>query len=169
VPRDQVYPATDDKVKLAFEKLREIKPHVRVWWTAGAQPVQLLSSGEVTMASAWSGRVLDIMKEKAPVDLTYKDAVAWGNAFIIPRGSPYRELAMKIINYSISEEAQTALLPLGTYGPVLASAAAKATPEQAKLYVSHPSNINDACLFNDEEVAKYTTKYEEEWKKFQLA
>jgi putative spermidine/putrescine transport system substrate-binding protein len=165
VARDQIYPATDEKVKLAFDKLREIKPHVRVWWTAGAQPVQLLSSGEVAMASAWSGRVLDVMKEKAPVALTYEDAVAWGNAFVIPRGSPYRDLAMKIINYSLTEEAQTALLPLGTYGPVLASAAAKATPEQAKLY----PNLGVACIFNDEEVAKYSTKYEEEWKKFQLA
>jgi putative spermidine/putrescine transport system substrate-binding protein len=169
VPRNQVYPATDDKVKLALDKLRELKPHVKVWWTAGAQPVQLLSSGEVTMASAWSGRVLDVVKEKAPVALTYKESVAWGNAFIVPKGSPYRELAMKIINYAITDEAQTALLPLGTYGPVLASAAAKATPEQAKMYVSFPSNLAAACIFNDEEVAKYVTKYEDDWKKFQLA
>jgi putative spermidine/putrescine transport system substrate-binding protein len=169
VPRDQIYPATDEKVKLAFEKLREIKPHVKVWWTAGAQPAQLLSSGEVSMASAWSGRILDVMKEKAPVSMTYKDAVAWGNAFVVPKGSPYAELAMKIINYALTEEAQAALLPIGTYGPVLASAAAKATPDQAKLYVSHPSNIKDACIFNDAEVAKYNAKYEEEWKKFQLA
>jgi putative spermidine/putrescine transport system substrate-binding protein len=169
VARDQIYPATDDKVKLAFDKLRELKPHVKVWWTAGAQPVQLLSTGEVAMASAWSGRVLDVMKDKAPVTLTYKDAIAWGNAFVVPKGSPYRELAMKIINYAISEPAQEALLPLGTYGPVLASAAAKATPEEAKLYVSYPSNFKDTCIFNDEQVARYVTKYEDEWKKFQLA
>ena len=169
VSRNEVYPATDEKVKLAFEKLRELKPHVKVWWTAGAQPAQLLSSGEVTMASAWSGRILDVMKEKAPVALTYKEGVAWGNAFVVPRGSPYRELAMKVINYSLTEEAQTALLPLGTYGPVLPSAAEKATPEQAKLYVSHPSNLKDACIFSDAEVAKYVTKYEDEWKRFQLA
>ena len=168
VPRNQIYPATDDKVKLAFEKLREIKPHVKVWWTAGAQPVQLLSSGEVTMASAWSGRVLDVIKEQAPVALTYKESVAWGNAFVVPKGSPYRDLAMKVINYAITEEAQNALLPLGTYGPVLASAAARATPEQAKLYVSFPSNLKEACIFNDEEVAKYASKYEDDWKKFQL-
>ncbi|MDI1345534.1 MAG: ABC transporter substrate-binding protein [Pseudolabrys sp.] len=169
VARDQIYPATDEKVKLAFDKLREIKPHVKVWWTAGAQPVQLLSTGEVTMASAWSGRVLDVIKDKAPVTLTYKDAIAWGNAFIVPKGTPYRELAMKVINYAITEAAQEALLPLGTYGPVLASAAEKATPEQAKLYVSHPSNFKDSCIFSDEQVAKYVTKYEDEWKKFQLA
>lgn len=169
VARSEVYPATDDKVRLAFEKLEELKPNVTVWWTAGAQPVQLLASGEVAMASAWSGRVLDGVKEGAPVALTYADAIAWGNAFVVPKGTPYRDLAMKIINYSLGEEAQTDLLAQGTYGPVRASAAAKATPEQAKLYVSHPSNLGQACLFNDAEVAAYTTKYEEQWKKFQLA
>src|SRR5581483_6349357 len=166
VARDQIYPATDDKVKLAFEKLRELKPHVKVWWTAGAQPVQLLSTGEVSMASAWSGRVLDVAKDKAPVKLTYKDAIAWGNAFVIPKGTPYRELAMKVINYAISEPAQEALLSKGTYGPVLESAAAKATTEQAALYVSYPDNLKQACIFNDEQVAKYVTEYEDDWKKF---
>ena len=38
----EVYPVTDEKVKLAMDKLRELKPHVKVWWTAGAQPPQLL-------------------------------------------------------------------------------------------------------------------------------
>ena len=94
---------------------------------------------------------------------------AWGNAYVVTKGTPYKDLAMKIINYAISEEAQVRLLPIGTYGPVLASAAAKATPDQAKLYVSYPGNMRDACVFNDEEVAKYVTKYEDDWKKFQLA
>ncbi|MEW6267393.1 MAG: ABC transporter substrate-binding protein [Thermodesulfobacteriota bacterium] len=168
VARDKVYPATEEKVKQAFDKLKELKPHVKVWWAAGAQPAQLLSSGEVVMASAWSGRILDIMKEGAPVAMTYKDAIAWGNAYVVPRGTPYKELAMKVINYALTEEAQAALLPLGTYGPVLPSAAAKATAEQAKLYVTHPNNIKDACLYSDEEAAKYNAKYDDAWKKFQL-
>lgn len=169
VPRNEIYPATDEKVKMAFDKLRELKPHVKVWWTSGAQPAQLLSTGEVALASVWSGRLLAIQKEGAPVQFTYKDSIAWGNAYVVPKGSPFKDLAMKVINYAISEEAQTALLPLGTYGPVLSTAAAKATAEQAKLYVSHPDNIRDACIFNDEEVAKYVPKWEQEWKKFQLA
>jgi putative spermidine/putrescine transport system substrate-binding protein len=167
--RDEVYPATEEKVKLAFAKLAEIKPHVKVWWSTGAQPPQLLSTGEVVIGSVWSGRALDAIKEKAPLGFTYKDAIAWGNAYVVPKGTPYKDLAMKVINYAISEEAQLRLLPLATYGPVLSSAAAKATPEQAMLYVTHPNNIKDACIFSDEEVAKYVTRYEDDWKKFQLA
>lgn len=168
VPADEIYPATDEKVKLALEKLAEIKPHVSVWWTAGAQPPQLLATGEVVMALAWSGRIFDAMKESDNVAMTFKDAIAWGNAYIVPKGTPYRDLAMEIINYCITQEAQERLLPIGTYGPALGAAAAKATPEQAKSIVTYPDNIKDAVIFNDEQVAIYATKWEEDWQKFQL-
>jgi len=168
VPREEIYPATDEKMKLAFAKLTELKPHVSVWWTAGAQPPQLLATGEVVLALAWSGRIFDAMKENVPISMTFKDAMAWGNAFVVPKGTPYRELAMEVISYSITPEAQERLLPIGTYGPVLGAAAEKATPEQARNIVTHPDNLANALIFNDEAVAEYVTKYEEEWQKFQL-
>lgn len=169
VPRNEVYPATDEKMKLALSKLREIKPHVKVWWSTGAQPAQLLSSGEVAMASAWSGRILDVMKEKAPVSFTYNDSVAWGEALVVPKGTRNRDLAMRILNYVISDEAQTAFMEQNIYGPVLGTAAAKATDAQAQIFVSHPKNMKNVCILRDEEVAKYVTKYEDDWKKLQLA
>lgn len=168
VPRDKIYPQTEEKVRLMFQKLEEIKPHVAVWWTSGAQAPQLLSTGEVAMAMAWNGRILDAQKGNAPLEMTLKDGIAWGNAFIVPRGSPYKALAMELINYSITEEAQDRLIPIGTYGPVLEKSAAKATPEQALTMVTHPSNVRDAVIFDDEQSAAYLTKYEAEWQRFQL-
>ena len=106
-------------MKLAMDKVRELKPNVKVWWTAGAQPPQLLSTGELAMSSAWSGRVLAIMKENAPVAMTYEDGIAWGNAWVVPKGTPNAKLAMEAINYALSPEAQARLLDFGTYGPVL--------------------------------------------------
>jgi putative spermidine/putrescine transport system substrate-binding protein len=113
---NQIYPVTDDKMKVVFEKLREIKPNVKVWWTAGAQPPQLLSSGELALCSAWTGRILAVMKENAPVAMTYADGVAWGNAWVVLKGSPHAKMAMEAINYAISDEAQMRLLDAGTYG-----------------------------------------------------
>lgn len=168
VARNEVYPATDEKVKLAFDKLRELKPHVAVWWTTGAQPAQLLSTGEVALASVWSGRVLDVIREGAPVGFTYKDAIAWGNAYVIPRGSPYKDEAMKVINYALTLDAQRALIPMKTYGPVRADAITEADGDDARIYVSHPDNYKDVCIFSDEQVAAYVTKWEEDWNKFML-
>ena len=57
VAKDQIYPLTEEKIQRAFKKLDEIKPHVNVWWTQGAQPPQLLTDKEVVMATGWNGRI----------------------------------------------------------------------------------------------------------------
>jgi putative spermidine/putrescine transport system substrate-binding protein len=168
-PKNQIYPVTDEKMKLVFEKLREIKPHVKVWWNAGAQPPQLLSTGELALSSAWTGRILAVMKEKAPVTMTYNDGIAWGNAWVVVKGSPHAKLAMEAINYAISDEAQMRLLDAGTYGPSLGAAAAKATPEQQKVLVTAPENAKKMLIINEEQAAQYSAKYDAEWNRFQLA
>lgn len=167
-PRDRIYPVTDEKIRLVFEKLREIKPHVKVWWTAGAQPPQLLSSGELALSSAWNGRILAVMKEKAPVTMTFSDGIAWGNAWVVLKGSPHAKVAMEAINYAISQDAQMRLLDFGTYGPSLGTAAAKATPEQQRLLVTAPENVRQMLIINEEQAAHYSVKYEDEWNKFLL-
>lgn len=168
VPRDEIYPATDEKIEMALAKLEELRPHVAVWWKSGAQPPQLLSTGQVTMALAWSGRIFDAMTENSPVSMTFNQAISWGNAYVVPKGTPYREMAMEVINYCISQEAQERLVPLGTYGPVLGTAAVTASAEQARFMVSHPDNAERAIHFNDREAAAYWSKWEERWQKFML-
>lgn len=168
VPRNEVFPMTDEKAKLAIAKCAELKPHVKVWWTAGAQPPQLLTSGELALSSAWSGRILAIMKENAPVSMTYEDGIAWGNAWVIPKGTKNAKLAMECINYAIGLEAQMRLNEVGTYGPVLGEAAAKGTPEQRKFMVTAPENAKNMMILNEEQAALYSVKYENEWNKMQL-
>ena len=171
VSRTEVYPLTDEKVKLALARLTELKPHVKVWWTAGAQPPQLLASGELAMSSAWNGRILAVMKEKAPVTLTYKDGIAWANAWVVVKGTPYKDVAMKMINEAIAEEAQTRLLPIGVYAPLNLKALAKATPDQRLAMATHPDNVKDMLILDEEAGAQLTwnPKYEEWWNKFQLS
>ena len=136
---------------------------MKVWWTAGAQPPQLLSSGELAMSSAWNGRILAVMKEKAPVTMTYKDGIAWGNAWVVLKGTPHKDLAMKMINDAISEEAQTRLLPIGVYAPLNLKALAKATPDQRLAMATHPDNVKDMLILDEEAGAQLTwnPKYEE--------
>jgi len=168
VGRDEVYPVTEEKIDLAFEKLEEIKPHVSVWWSSGAQPPQLLASGQLAMSSAWSGRMIAIEAERAPTAFTYEDGLAWGNWFVIPKGTPYREMAMEVTNYALSLEAQERLLDLVTYGPAVPDATQKASPEQRRQLVMAPQNIENMLILQEQQAALYSTKYEERWNQFQL-
>ena len=166
--RREVYPVTDEKAQQAIGKLREIKPHVTVWWAAGAQPPQLLSSGELALSSAWSGRISAVMKDKAPVTMTFSDGIAWGNAWIVTKGTPYRQLAMEAINAALDPTAQVRLLAAGLYGPVLASVTGQATPEQQQWLVTSPQNRARMLIINEEQVALYRRKYQSAWEQFML-
>ena len=55
---------TPEGVDRAFAKLDEIKDDI-IWWEAGAQPPQLLASGEVVMTSAYNGRISAANKRRA--------------------------------------------------------------------------------------------------------
>ena len=69
---------------------------------------------------------------------------------------------------NISQPAQEGLLSVGTYGPVLESAAAKGTPEQQSFMVTAPANIKNLLIINEEQAGYYSKKYESEWNKFLL-
>jgi putative spermidine/putrescine transport system substrate-binding protein len=118
VPKDQIYPLTDAKIDRAFKKLDEIKPHVNVWWTQGAQPPQLLTDKEVVMATGWNGRISGVSKEGAPVAVIWDGAQMVSDAWYIPKGSKNKELAMLYIAWATFPETNWPLSQYIDYGPV---------------------------------------------------
>lgn len=168
VKREEIYPLTPEKADMALGKIKELKPNVSVWWGSGAQPPQLLSTGELALASAWSGRVLAAVTEGAPVGYTYKDGIAWSNWWVIPKGSPYVDLAHEAINFALEPENQAKLLTLKTYGPVLGSVAAEADADTRKILVMSPDNIKDMLIINERDAGKYMNAYDEKWNQLML-
>jgi putative spermidine/putrescine transport system substrate-binding protein len=168
VKREEVFPYTKEKADMALGKIRELKSNITVWWGAGAQPPQLLSSGELALSSAWSGRVLAATAEGAPIGYTYKDGIAWANWWVIPKGSPKIDLAHEAINFALAPENQKKLLTLKTYGPVLTAATEDADDATKKILVMSPDNLKDMLILNEEEADKYSREYEEKWNQVML-
>jgi len=105
-------------VDRAFASLDRIKPHdVVVWWEAGAQPAQLLTDGEVTMSSAWNGRIDAIQREGAPVAIQWNQGLLSMDSFMVPKGVRDRALAMDFINFATRPEPQAELAKLIPYSP----------------------------------------------------
>lgn len=115
VPANQLYPLD---VERAFRKLDQIKPYVRVWWTDGTQPVQLLLTKAVALSSAWNGRIYG--SEQARNELGY----AWNGAgleldyWVIPRGSKNVDAASRFIVFASSPSALAKQTEIVGYGPV---------------------------------------------------
>jgi len=84
VPMDKLYPLDMDR---AFRKLDEIRPHITVWWSTGAQPAQLLVDKEVVLATGWNGRFFELTRRDAPVATDFTGGSLKSGAFGIPRGT----------------------------------------------------------------------------------
>ncbi|WP_042695151.1 ABC transporter substrate-binding protein, partial [Azospirillum sp. B506] len=118
VPPKDVYKllATDAGVDRAFKKLDTIKSGI-VWWKAGAQPPQLLASGEVTMTSVYNGRIDAANKnEKKNFGMVWNGALYTFDSWVILKGSPNKDVAFKFLDFAGKADNQARLSENIAYG-----------------------------------------------------
>ena len=149
VAPDQMYPLDVDR---ALKKLEEIKPHVTVWWTSGAQSAQLLADGEADMVMAWNGRVSAVKSEGAPVDFTYNQGMLQYTSLCILKGAPNAETAVTFVDAALDPEIQANFPAYIDYGPANPKAydTGKITPERAAEMPSAPENAARQVLVSTE-------------------
>jgi putative spermidine/putrescine transport system substrate-binding protein len=91
-------------VDRAFKKLDTIKSSI-VWWTAGAQPPQLLASGEVVMTHTWHGRIVDAnVKEKKDFALVWDGQVQIPDLYAIIKGTKNLDAAQDFVRFASSSQ-----------------------------------------------------------------
>jgi len=84
VKPSQIYPIDIDR---AFRKMDQIKAHVSVWWTTGAQSAQVLIDKEVVLGTAWHGRFYTAIQDGAPIAIDFNEGIIHRTPFGIPRGA----------------------------------------------------------------------------------
>lgn len=143
VPISEIYTVlnTEEGIERAFSKLDEIKPHIVKWWSAGAEPPQLLADGEVLYTSAFNGRIAAANKaESRDFRIVWNGQYTAVQHYVIPKGSPRKDLALSWIKYSLSDKAQADIANLIPYGPVNADAVGMVAPETKLMLPSAPEN-----------------------------
>jgi putative spermidine/putrescine transport system substrate-binding protein len=107
---------TPEGVERAFAKLDEIKDDV-IWWEAGAQPPQLLASGEVIMTSAYNGRISAANQgEGRNFKVVWPQSIYAVDSWVILRGSPNKDAALQFIAFASEPEHQSNLPKAIAYG-----------------------------------------------------
>jgi len=147
VAPDKIYPIDVDR---ALRKLEEIKPHITVWWTSGAQSAQLLNDGEVDMVMAWNGRVSALIKEGAKVAFTYNQGILQSTSLCVLKGAPNLVTAIRFLNEAVDPVLQ-ANLPLHIdYGPANPQAfeTGVISEARAKELPSAPENARRQALMS---------------------
>ncbi len=150
VPPADVYKvlATDAGVERAFKKLDQIKPQV-VWWKSGAQPPQLLASGEVAMTSVYNGRISAANKaEKRNFKISWDGAIYTIDSWVVLKGSPNKEAAYKFLAFAGQPENQAKLPQYISYGVTSKVAQDKIDPALMADLPSAPQNLAKAVELN---------------------
>jgi len=150
VPADKVYEMlkTKEGVDRAFKKLDTVKKDV-VWWEAGAQPPQLLASGEVVMTTSWNGRIFNANKmDKKNFKIVWDGQLQDWDLWAIPKGVKNVDATYKFLQFASSPEAQAAQTKYISYGPALAAATPLIDPMILKDLPTAPENSKTA-LAND--------------------
>lgn len=107
---------TKEGVDRAFKKLDTIRNDL-VFWKAGAQPPQLLASGEVALTSVYNGRI-----DAANHDNHRNFGISWNGAlytldsWVILKGTPNLDASYKLIDYMGQAKNQAKLPEAIAYG-----------------------------------------------------
>ena len=144
VPADQVYEvlSSPEGIERALNKIRELKPHIAVWWSSGAQHAQLMVDGEVDMVTGWNGRFDVAAKDGAAVKYTFNQGLLDYDCYAIAKGAPNKDLAMKFLAEISKPEYQAEFTKYITYGPtnVKAYELGLIDDDYARRLPSHPEN-----------------------------
>ncbi|WP_417250677.1 ABC transporter substrate-binding protein [Celeribacter sp.] len=137
VAMEDLYPLD---IERAFAKLDEIKDHITVWWTAGAQSEQLLRDGEIDMIGIWHGNYFRAEDSGAPVAMTWNQAEIERAYWVVAKNTPNMEAAKMFVEFATSPEPLAGFVEQANYG-ALNPAATELVANTAKVRMpTSPAN-----------------------------
>jgi putative spermidine/putrescine transport system substrate-binding protein len=127
VPPENLYPLDVDR---ALKKLDTIKDRI-LWWETGTELQQQLADGAVALASAWNGRVQTEIDAGVPVEIQWNQNLQTAEYLVVPKGTAYKEGAMRLIAYCVSGQNNHRLSEYIEYAPINKESIPKMDPQVA--------------------------------------
>jgi putative spermidine/putrescine transport system substrate-binding protein len=117
VAPDALYPLD---IAAAFASLDEIRPHITTWTGTGADGTPLLVQGELGMATEGNGSLTNAIKDGAPIGMEWNQGLLYYDAWVIPKGAPHQENALRFIEFTLRPDVQSNFVqayPIGAVNP----------------------------------------------------
>lgn len=131
----------------ATNKLDAIKDDI-VLWTTGAESRELIGSGEVAMSMMWNGRTWNaIHEDNRPVDIQWNQQILSADFFVVPKGAPNRDAAMRFIAWTVCAENNGGLSTYIPYGPTNL----ESEPDPAMVDELAVSHVDESTAYFDDD------------------
>ena len=164
---DELYAKGLD-VDRALKSLDKIRPHVKLWWSSGVQPLQALESGEVKLAAAFGARMWIMQhRDNKPVRMTWNESIADIEYFAVLKGAKSPSASMQFIAFATKAEPQAAFSKKFPLGPVNNKAFDHLDKALASKLNTHPDNLKLQVFLDSRWWAENEEKVSErfrEWK-----
>lgn len=154
---------TEEGIERAFAKLDTIKDDT-IWWSAAAEPPQLLADGEAVIGTSYNGRWFSAIEEQdQPIAMLWDAQVFDLDGWIIPDGLPEERLnrVLDFVSFATDTQRLADQAAYISYGPARASSA-PLVGNHADLGIpmgphmpTDPANAERTILFNYEWWADY--------------
>ncbi|WP_406002476.1 extracellular solute-binding protein [Streptomyces sp. NBC_00829] len=166
VPFDKIYPLDVDA---AFEYLVQHPGRDRlIYHAANQEPIQQLTSGEVSLSTSFNNRINAARKDGARLNFTPTNSVVAGDYFVVPKGSRNKEAAFRLLDF-MSNDAAAGADFIQTTNLTLAntSALAKLPPAVADSLPTSPKLADSILVRDDAWWAKHLKETEQKFKLWQ--
>jgi putative spermidine/putrescine transport system substrate-binding protein len=142
--------ATPAGVNRAFAKLDTIRHNI-IWWTNPADPIRMLRSGEVQIATALTA---EVQAATSQGDIAMQRGQFYeADVLAIPRGTPRKEMALDYLHYATGSAPLAGMTRFAPYLPPRRSALAlvqQLPPSPTRDFVlSHRALMADAFAIDD--------------------
>lgn len=105
-------------VERALASLERIRSAILLWWEQGAQPSQMITSGDIDMVSVWNSRIERLSSEGAPVLIQWNQGAISGDSWVLPSGTSNMDVAMDFLRFASRPEPGAAFSSLVPFGPI---------------------------------------------------
>ena len=165
VAPDKIYPLDVDR---AFKSLDKIKPHIAVWWTVGAQPAQFLTDKEVDLITSWNGRITDIQRKGAPVEIEWNQGILNLSYYGVVKGAKHKANSMKYMAFRQRADRQAEWIKAMPYPGGNKEIFKYVDAELAKVLPTYPEHLKKAVKVNFEWWLENADKVQERWSAWML-
>ena len=160
--------STEEGIDRAFTKLDEIKPHVVKFWSAGAEPVQMIADGEAHLGIAWNGRIKKLQDSGVDAVMVWNGANTDSSRYGIPKGCENKHDAELYLSAWATPEWVANWSNDIPYPGFVPGVMELLDPEYAMQMPTHPDNAAKSYLTDWSFWEKNRERLEERWKEWLL-